>query len=145
MDTLAATARQYHRSKETADLMMRLVLPRLCSVILDHPSAVAATRCGMVLDGRFTHIQKFVLVVFRCQRYLSLYIYRDCFCLDSSHHLKVFSQLANSSPLTSQGISNDGQRFWGEARTYSRRRTVFDVLLMVYHDAAESLLHGSDG
>ncbi|CAJ1436202.1 unnamed protein product [Effrenium voratum] len=39
-----------------------------------------------------------------------------------------------------QSIDRRGERFWGAHQTFSRKRTVRDVLLLVYHDRSQELL-----
>ena len=142
MEHLAVIARQHHRSRQTAGFMISTALPVFCRCILQNPDALAIDRTEKTLNR--TLVSNMYLLVFQhlpnCYKYLCLQVF-DVFSIE--FQISTCCQYTNGFGLN-QGLDVDGKRFWGQGDLFSRRRTVRDLLLLTYHDAAAEILFHSE-
>lgn len=143
MEHLAVIARQHHRSRQTAGFMISTALPVFCRCILQNPDALAIDRTEKTLNR--TLVSNMYLLVFQhlptCVT--NIYVCKFSMFFSIEFQISTCCQYTNGFGLN-QGLDVDGKRFWGQGDLFSRRRTVRDLLLLTYHDAAAEILFHSE-
>ena len=122
---LAPLAKRYHRSKDTALVMIDVAFPELCRTIIEHPEMTSAQRVDRALDSHLSAGE--LLFCHLC--WVQVEVWDLGMCSVELHVMR-------------QGIDRAGKRFWGAHQTFTQRRTVRDTLMITYHDAAEQILAG---
>ena len=133
-------ARQHHRSRATDEFMISTALPVLCRCILQNPDSLAIDRAEKTLNRTLVSNMYFVY-------FFKSYIIRfETYGMSASFRYFEFDfgfQCTHGSGLN-QGLDLDGKRFWGQGDLFTRRRTVRDLFLITYHDAAAEILFHSE-